>query len=152
MKLMRSLLFPFAIIYDLVTTIRNFLFEINFFKQKKFSMPVIVIGNLSVGGTGKTPQIEYLIRLLKNRFQIAVLSRGYKRKTKGFLKVSKSHLAHEVGDEPLQFAKKFPDVLVAVDEQRVSGIQQILVQSKTDIVLLDDAFQHRKVKGSFFYY
>jgi len=150
MKLMRSLLFPFAIIYDLVTTIRNFLFEINFFKQKKFSIPVIVIGNLSVGGTGKTPQIEYLIRLLKNRFQIAVLSRGYKRKTKGFLKVSKSHLAHEVGDEPLQFAKKFPDVLVAVDEQRVSGIQQILVQSKTDIVLLDDAFQHRKVNGSFY--
>lgn len=147
---MRSLLFPFAIIYDLVTTIRNFLFEINFFKQKKFSIPVIVIGNLSVGGTGKTPQIEYLIRLLKNRFQIAVLSRGYKRKTKGFLKVSKSHLAHEVGDEPLQFAKKFPDVLVAVDEQRVSGIQQILVQSKTDIVLLDDAFQHRKVNGSFY--
>lgn len=150
MKLLRSLLFPFAIIYDLVTTIRNFLFEINFFKQKKFSIPVIVIGNLSVGGTGKTPQIEYLIRLLKNRFQMAVLSRGYKRKTKGFLKVSKSHLVNEVGDEPLQFAKKFPDVLVAVDEQRVSGIQQILMHSKTDVVLLDDAFQHRKVNGSFY--
>jgi len=150
MKLLRFLLFPFAIIYDLVTTFRNFLFDINFFKQKRFPIPVIVVGNLSVGGTGKTPQIEYLIRLLKNSYQIAVLSRGYKRKTKGFLKVSNSHSANEVGDEPLQFAKKFSDVFVAVDEQRVSGIQQILTQSKTDVVLLDDAFQHRKVKGSFY--
>ncbi|WP_445749834.1 tetraacyldisaccharide 4'-kinase [Polaribacter sp.] len=150
MKLLRFLLFPFAIIYDLVTTFRNFLFDINFFKQKRFPIPVIVVGNLSVGGTGKTPQIEYLIRLLKNSYQIAVLSRGYKRKTKGFLKVSNSHSANEVGDEPLQFAKKFSDVFVAVDEQRVSGIQQILTQSKTDAVLLDDAFQHRKVKGSFY--
>ena len=85
MKLLRFLLFPFAIIYDLVTTFRNFLFDTNIFKQNSFTIPVIVVGNLSVGGTGKTPQIEYLIRLLKNKFQIAVLSRGYKRKTKGFL-------------------------------------------------------------------
>lgn len=148
MKLLRFLLFPFAIIYDLVTTFRNFLFDTNIFKQNSFTIPVIVVGNLSVGGTGKTPQIEYLIRLLKNKFQIAVLSRGYKRKTKGFLKVSNSHLATEVGDEPLQFTKKFPDIFVAVDEQRVSGIQKILAQSNADIVLLDDAFQHRKVKGS----
>ncbi|PQJ73891.1 tetraacyldisaccharide 4'-kinase [Polaribacter gangjinensis] len=148
MKLLRFLLFPFAIIYDLVTTFRNFLFDTNIFKQNSFTIPVIVVGNLSVGGTGKTPQIEYLIRLLKNKFQIAVLSRGYKRKTKGFLKVSNSHSATEVGDEPLQFTKKFPDIFVAVDEQRVSGIQKILAQSNADIVLLDDAFQHRKVKGS----
>lgn len=150
MKILRFLLFPFAIMYDLVTSIRNFLFEIDFFKQKKFPVPVIVVGNLSVGGTGKTPQIEYLIRLLKNKYQIAVLSRGYKRKTKGFLKVKNEHSSIEVGDEPLQFCKKFSDVFVAVDENRVSGIQQILHQSKTDIVLLDDAFQHRKVKGSFY--
>lgn len=150
MKKLRFLLFPVAIIYDLVTTLRNFLFDIGIFTQKKFSIPVIVVGNLSVGGTGKTPQIEYLIRLLKNKYQIAVLSRGYKRKTKGFLKVSNSHLSTEVGDEPLQFAKKFSDIFVAVDEQRVSGIQEILAQSKTDVMLLDDAFQHRKVKGSLY--
>lgn len=150
MKILRFLLFPFAIMYDLVTSIRNFLFEIDFFKQKKFPVPVIVVGNLSVGGTGKTPQIEYLIRLLKNKYQIAVLSRGYKRKTKGFLKVKNEHSSADVGDEPLQFCKKFSDVFVAVDENRVAGIQQILHQSKTDIVLLDDAFQHRKVKGSFY--
>ena len=150
MKLIRFLLFPFAIMYDLVTTFRNFLFEIDFFKQKRFPIPVIVVGNLSVGGTGKTPQIEYLIRLLKNRYQIAVLSRGYKRKTKGFMKVANSHSANEVGDEPLQFFKKFPEVFVAVDEKRVSGIEQILMHSNTDIVLLDDAYQHRKVTGSFY--
>jgi tetraacyldisaccharide 4'-kinase len=150
MKLIRLLLIPFAIMYDLVTSIRNFLFEIDFFKQKKYPVPVIVVGNLSVGGTGKTPQIEYLIRLLKNKYQIAVLSRGYKRKTKGFLKVNNEHSSIEVGDEPVQFFKKFSDVFVAVDENRVAGIQQILHQSKSDIVLLDDAFQHRKVKGSLY--
>jgi tetraacyldisaccharide 4'-kinase len=150
MKILRFLLFPFAIIYDLVTTFRNFLFEMDVFKQKTFPIPVIVVGNLSVGGTGKTPQIEYLIRLLKNKCKIAVLSRGYKRKTSGFLQVTESHSAIDVGDEPLQFFKKFPNVFVAVDENRVSGIQQILAQSKTDIVLLDDAFQHRKVTGSFY--
>ena len=136
--------------YDLVTTFRNFLFEIDFFKQKRFPIPVIVVGNLSVGGTGKTPQIEYLIRLLKNKYLIAVLSRGYKRKTKGFIKVTNSHSANEVGDEPLQFFKKFPEVFVAVDEKRVSGIEQILMHSNTDLVLLDDAYQHRKVTGSFY--
>jgi tetraacyldisaccharide 4'-kinase len=150
MKLIRLLLIPFAIMYDLVTSIRNFLFEIDFFKQKKYPVPVIIVGNLSVGGTGKTPQIEYLIRLLKNKYQIAVLSRGYKRKTKGFLKVNNEHSSIEVGDEPVQFFKKFSDVFVAVDENRVAGIQQILHQSKSDIVLLDDAFQHRKVKGSLY--
>lgn len=150
MKMLRFLLFPFAIIYDLVTTIRNFLFEIGIFNQTTFPIPVIVVGNLSVGGTGKTPQIEYLIRLLKNQFQIAILSRGYKRKTKGFLQVNKMHSANEVGDEPLQFHKKFTDIFVAVDEVRVNGIERILEKSKTEIVLLDDAFQHRKVKGSFY--
>lgn len=150
MKILRFLLFPFAIIYDLVTTIRNFLFEIGIFKQSTFPIPVIVVGNLSVGGTGKTPQIEYLIRFLKNQFQIAVLSRGYKRKTSGFLRVNEKHSANEVGDEPLQFFKKFENIFVAVDENRVSGIQRILEESTSEIVLLDDAFQHRKVKGSFY--
>lgn len=150
MKLFRFLLFPFAVIYDLVTRIRNFLFDVGFFKQTSFSIPVIVVGNLSVGGTGKTPQIEYLIRLLKNQYKIAILSRGYKRKTSGFLSVNSLHTASEVGDEPLQFFKKFNDIFVAVDANRVAGIQKILQRNPTDLVLLDDAFQHRKVKGSFY--
>lgn len=150
MKQLKFLLFPFAVIYDLVTKIRNFLFDVGIFKQTTFPIPVIVVGNLSFGGTGKTPQIEYLIRLLKSRFQIAVLSRGYKRKTMGFLTVNNSHTAIDVGDEPLQFFKKFKDIIVAVDANRVAGIQKILQQNPTDIVLLDDAFQHRKVKGSFY--
>lgn len=150
MKLLRFLLFPFAVIYDLVTRIRNFLFDVGFFKQTTFPIPVIVVGNLSLGGTGKSPQIEYLIRLLKNKYRIAILSRGYKRQTKGFLRLNNSHSAVEVGDEPLQFFKKFNDIFVAVDANRVEGIQKILHQNPTDIVLLDDAFQHRKVKGSFY--
>lgn len=150
MKLFRFLLFPFAVIYDLVTRIRNFLFDVGFFKQTTFSIPVIVVGNLSVGGTGKTPQIEYLIRLLKNQFKIGVLSRGYKRETTGFLTLNSDHTAIEVGDEPLQFFKKFEDVIVAVDANRVEGIQKIVQQNTTEIILLDDAFQHRKVKGSFY--
>lgn len=150
MKLFRFLLFPFAVIYDLVTRIRNFLFDVGFFKQTTFSIPVIVVGNLSVGGTGKTPQIEYLIRLLKNQFKIGVLSRGYKRETAGFLTLNIDHTAIEVGDEPLQFFKKFEDVIVAVDANRVEGIQKIVQQNTTEIILLDDAFQHRKVKGSFY--
>lgn len=150
MKLLRFLLFPFAVIYDLVSSIRNFLFDVGFFKQTTFSIPVIVVGNLSVGGTGKTPQIEYLIRLLKNQSKIAILSRGYKRETTGFLTLNSTHTAKEVGDEPLQFFKKFEDVIIAVDANRVEGIQKIVQQNPTEIVLLDDAFQHRKVKGSFY--
>ena len=150
MKFLRFLLFPFAVIYDLVATIRNFLFDVRFFNQTSFSIPVIVVGNLSVGGIGKTPQIEYLIRLLKNQFKIAVLSRGYKRETTGFLTLNSNHTAIEVGDEPLQFFRKFQDIIVAVDANRVEGIKKILQQSASEIVLLDDAFQHRKVKGSFY--
>jgi len=150
MKFFRFLLFPLAILYDLVTRIRNFLFDVKFFKQTSFSIPVIVVGNLSVGGTGKTPQIEYLIRLLNNQFKIAILSRGYKRQTKDFLKVNSSHTAIEVGDEPLQFFKKFKDISVYVDTNRAEGIKKILKQNSVEILLLDDAFQHRKVKGSFY--
>ena len=150
MKFLRFLLFPFAIIYDMVTTIRNFFFDVRIFKQTSFKIPVIVVGNLSVGGTGKTPQIEYLIRLLKDNFKTAVLSRGYKRKTKGFVLLNSLHLAEDVGDEPLQYFKKFTNINVAVDANRVAGISKLIVDESPEVVLLDDAYQHRKVKGSFY--
>lgn len=150
MKFVRFLLFPFAILYDLITSIRNFFFNTGIFKATSFDIPIVVVGNLSVGGTGKTPQIEYLIRLLKDIYKISVLSRGYKRKTKGFVLVNKNHTASDVGDEPLQYFKKFTNIEVAVDTNRVKGIQNLIKQKSPEIILLDDAFQHRKVKGSFY--
>ena len=146
MKLIRFLLFPFTIVYILITSIRNFLYDIGFLKATSFNKPIIAVGNLSVGGTGKTPQIEYLIQLLNGR-SLAVLSRGYGRNTKGFLCADATKTAADIGDEPLQFYKKFPDITVAVDENRVHGIQKV---HKSSIVLLDDAFQHRKVKAGFY--
>lgn len=151
MKFLRFLLFPFAIIYNVVTTIRNFFFEIGVFKQTSFKIPILIVGNLSVGGTGKTPQIEYLIRLLKDHFKTAVLSRGYKRKTKGFVLLNNTYSAEDIGDEPLQYFKKFnPIINVAVAENRVAGISKLIVKTAPKIILLDDAYQHRKVKGSFY--
>lgn len=150
MKFLRYILFPFAIVYDVVTRIRNFCFDVGVFKETSFKIPVIVVGNLSVGGTGKTPQIEYLIRLLKDSYKISVLSRGYGRKTKGFLLLNNSHTAEEVGDEPLQYHKKFSNIEVAVDANRVEGISNLVNHQSPEVVLLDDAFQHRKVKGSFY--
>ncbi|CAM1344446.1 tetraacyldisaccharide 4'-kinase [Tenacibaculum amylolyticum] len=147
MKLVRFLLFPFAIIYDIITSIRNLFFDRGILKSTSFKIPVIAVGNLSVGGTGKTPQIEYLIRLLKDDYKIAVLSRGYKRKTKGFQLVNDSHTAEDVGDEPLQFYSKFKGIHVAVDVNRTEGIQKLQELIQPDIVLLDDAFQHRKVNA-----
>ncbi|PQJ72540.1 tetraacyldisaccharide 4'-kinase [Polaribacter butkevichii] len=150
MKFLRFLLFPFAIIYNVVTSIRNLFFEIGIFKQTSFKIPVIVVGNLSVGGTGKTPQIEYLIRLLKDHFKTAVLSRGYKRKTEGFVLLNDTHSAEDVGDEPLQYFKKFKNIDVAVDANRVAGISKLIEENLPEVILLDDAYQHRKVKGSFY--
>ncbi|WP_431164462.1 tetraacyldisaccharide 4'-kinase [Tenacibaculum halocynthiae] len=152
MKVIRFLLFPIAVIYDIVTSIRNILFDKNFYKEKSFAFPIIAVGNLSVGGTGKSPQIEYLIRLLSKNYKLATLSRGYKRKTKGFQIVTSKHLAEDVGDEPLQFYKKFKNkITVAVDANRVNGIEQLMKQTnKPEVVLLDDAFQHRKVKASLY--
>lgn len=148
MKVFRFLLFPFAVVYDFVTRIRNLFFNTGVFKQTSFKTPVIVVGNLSVGGTGKTPQIEYLIRLLKDRYRTAVLSRGYKRKTVGFVLLNENHTAEDVGDEPLQYFNKFENITVAVDANRVEGIANLIENNKPDVILLDDAFQHRKVKGS----
>lgn len=150
MKLIRFLLFPFAILYDLITTIRNYFFDIGVLKSTSFPIPVIAVGNLSVGGTGKTPQIEYLIRLLKDDYKVSVLSRGYKRKTKGFQILNKTHTAEDVGDEPLQFFLKFKEITVAVDANRTEGIQRLLKEVKPDVILLDDAYQHRKVKAGYY--
>lgn len=151
MNLLRKLLFPFAILYGLITSIRNFLFDKGILKSYSFDLPVIAVGNLSVGGTGKTPQIEYLIRLLSDKYKIATLSRGYKRQSKGFILAEASSNAAILGDEPFQFYKKFATIQVAVDADRKNGIEQLLSQQeKPEVILLDDAFQHRKVKAGFY--
>ncbi|WP_433833529.1 tetraacyldisaccharide 4'-kinase [Flavobacterium anhuiense] len=151
MKILRKLLFPFAILYGFITSIRNFLFDKGVLKSTSFDLPVIAVGNLSVGGTGKTPQIEYLIRLLSDKYKVATLSRGYKRKSEGFVLADENSNAEILGDEPFQFYQKFPNVMVAVDANRTNGIQQLLSQNeKPEIILLDDAYQHRKVKAGFY--
>lgn len=142
------LLFPFSFLYGIITGIRNLLYDWGILKAHAFKEHIISVGNLSVGGTGKTPHIEYLVKLLKNEFSVATLSRGYKRKTKGFMICYGENTAEEVGDEPKQFKTKFPDITVAVDSSRVRGIKELLKQKeKPDIFLLDDAFQHRRVKA-----
>ena len=148
MKILRKILFPVAFVYWLITYIRNVLYDKGLFKSQSFAIPVIAVGNLSVGGTGKTPQIEYLIRLLKD-YKIATLSRGYKRESEGFILANENATAKTVGDEPFQFYSKFPEVLVAVDANRRNGITELL-KHKPDVILLDDAFQHRKVKAGFY--
>lgn len=151
MIILRKILFPFAILYGIITTIRNFLFDKGILKATSFDLPVIAVGNLSVGGTGKTPQIEYLIRLVSNQYKVATLSRGYKRKSEGFVLADANANAEILGDEPFQFFQKFPTVQVAVDANRTNGITQLLsLPNKPDLILLDDAFQHRKVKAGFY--
>lgn len=150
MDLLRKILFPFAAIYGLITWLRNYFYDKGIFKSTAFGVPVIAVGNLSVGGTGKSPQIEYLIRLLSPRYKVATLSRGYKRKSKGFMLAGQEATAEILGDEPFQFHSKFPHVAVAVDADRTNGIKQLLSLAKPDVVLLDDAFQHRRVKAGFY--
>ena len=151
MNLLRKLLFPFAILYGVITSIRNFLFDISVLKSYSFNLPIIAVGNLSVGGTGKTPQIEYLIRLLSEKYKIATLSRGYKRQSEGFISAQANSNARLLGDEPFQFFEKFPSIQVAVDADRKNGIEQLLsLPEKPEVILLDDAFQHRKVKAGFY--
>lgn len=151
MILLRKILFPFSILYGFITSIRNFLFDKNILKSYSFDLPIIAVGNLSVGGTGKTPQIEYLIRLLSQNYKVATLSRGYKRKSEGFVLANETSNAEILGDEPFQFFQKFKNIQVAVDANRKNGIEQLLSQSeKPNIILLDDAFQHRKVKAGFY--
>ncbi|MFV0573660.1 MAG: tetraacyldisaccharide 4'-kinase [Xanthomarina gelatinilytica] len=151
MKFLRYILFPIVPIYFLVTWTRNKLYDSNLKKSTSYSFPVICVGNLSVGGTGKSPMIEYLIRLLKDHYKLATLSRGYKRQTQGFQLANAQDSAKTLGDEPFQFYNKFgKDVLVAVDANRQAGIEQLrALSNKPDVILLDDAFQHRKVQAGF---
>ncbi|MBS0010800.1 MAG: tetraacyldisaccharide 4'-kinase [Bacteroidales bacterium] len=146
-KLQKILLSPFSILYGMVTGIRNWLFDKNILPSTQFDIPVISVGNITVGGTGKTPHVEYLIRLLKEEYKIAVLSRGYRRKTRNFNLVHKSSDVSTVGDEPLQIKRKHDDITLAVDRNRIKGVRGIISHEPgTEVILLDDAFQHRYIK------
>ena len=141
---------PLSWLYGLGVKLRNFLFDTGIRKSQKFKTPVISIGNITVGGTGKTPHVEYLVRLLQDHLHVAVLSRGYKRKSSGFVMAGDSTTMSDIGDEPFQMKQKFPKVTIAVDRNRVHGINCLTdndsKKSNIDVVLLDDAFQHRQVK------
>lgn len=142
-------LYPVSWLYGTAVAIRNKFFDWEIFSSRSFNAPVICVGNLAVGGTGKTPHTEYLIKLLQNNYQVAVLSRGYKRHTKGYVLATPQSTAKTIGDEPYQMYAKFPSVSLAVDENRCHGIEKLLASKEpaTDVVLLDDAFQHRYVKA-----
>ena len=143
----RESLLPLSWLYGCGVRLRNFCFDVGILRSKAFHMPVISVGNITVGGTGKTPHVEYLIRTLQQRFNVAVLSRGYKRKTSGYILADEKSTARDIGDEPMQMKKKFPGVSIAVDKRRAEGIQRLTDDDpKLDAVLLDDAFQHRYVK------
>ncbi|MCH5308112.1 MAG: tetraacyldisaccharide 4'-kinase [Prevotella sp.] len=140
-------LLPLSWLYGVGVNVRNTLFNMGVLKSRAFDVPVISVGNITVGGTGKTPHVEYLIRLLQDRCRVAVLSRGYKRSSKGYVKATLQTTMSEIGDEPYQMKRKFPKIAVAVDKDRCRGIDQLVTEDKSlDVVLLDDAFQHRYVK------
>ncbi len=144
----RILLFPVSLLYALVVKVRNWCFDKKILSSTSFNLPIICVGNLAVGGTGKSPMVELLIRTLKDRFAIAVLSRGYKRKTRGYALANASTTALDIGDEPMQFHQKFPEVTVAVGEERIVAIPQLLHdRPETQVIILDDAFQHRAVRA-----
>ncbi len=147
MNVFLFLLYPFALLYGMIMFFRNKLYDWGLLKSTTFDFPVISIGNLSTGGTGKTPHVEHLVRLLEPDYKLATLSRGYGRKTKGFLLADHQSTSDQIGDEPLQFKQKFPKLTVAVDEDRVEGIT-LLRKKKPGVqaVILDDAFQHRRLK------
>ena len=142
-------LLPFSWVYGSIVRFRNWLFDMGLKKSKAFSIPIISVGNITVGGSGKTPHVEYLIRLLHDKAKIAVLSRGYKRKSHGYVLAEESTTMPEIGDEPYQMHQKFSDIYVAVDAKRARGIENLQndeASKDVDVVLLDDAFQHRYVK------
>ena len=143
-------LLPFSWLYGLIVFFRNKFFDWGFFKREEFDIPVICIGNITVGGTGKTPHTEYIVNLLKDKYRVAVLSRGYGRKTSGYILADNGSTSLDIGDEPFQIKRKFPDVLVAVDGNRRRGIRNLLdLQTPPEVILLDDAFQHRYVIPSY---
>lgn len=144
--MLKLLLYPVSLLYGFIVAIRNKLYDFKIFKSKEFDIPVISIGNITVGGTGKTPHTEYLIKLLKQNYRVSALSRGYKRKSQGFRLVETTSTVEEAGDEPLQMKRKYPSVTVSVCENRVVGVEQLLdIQPVPDVVILDDAFQHRRI-------
>lgn len=149
MRRLRLILMPFALLYGAIVFVRNWLFDKGYLKSTSYDFPVICVGNLSVGGTGKSPMIEYLIRLLKDKYKVATLSRGYKRKTTGFLLADETTTASDIGDEPLQFYSKFKnEIQVAVEAERTKGIEALQnLENSPEVILLDDAFQHRKVSA-----
>ncbi len=142
------MLFPIALLYGWITSFRNYLYDSKVLKSVRFDFPVIGVGNLTAGGTGKTPHIEYLITILQYTYKVATLSRGYGRKSHGFQLAEHNTSALQIGDEPRQFKLKFPDTIVAVGEDRVLSIPKILHHHPdTDVILLDDAFQHRSIRA-----
>ncbi len=149
MRLLRKMAWPISLVYGGVVYVRNLLYDANIFSSKSYDIPTICVGNLSVGGTGKTPMIEFLISKLGGEYKLAVLSRGYKRKSKGYQFAGKDANVELLGDEPFQIHQKFPKAFVAVDADRQHGIEELVRTVEPDLILLDDAFQHRKVKPSF---
>lgn len=150
MNVLRKILYPFSLLYGEIIGLRNKAFDTGILESAVFATPVVVVGNLNVGGTGKSPQIEYLIRLLHDNYRIAVLSRGYKRRSKGFQLADKKVTVEQIGDEPMQFNRKFDGLIVAVDGNRVNGINELLkIKPPPQVILLDDALQHRKVQAGF---
>lgn len=140
---------PLSWLYGMGVALRNALFDMDVLESRSYKIPVICVGNLTVGGTGKTPHTEYLLRLLSPRYKVAVLSRGYKRKTSGYILATEESTVEEIGDEPWQMKQKFPDIYVAVDKNRREGIERLCDDPETcdvEVILLDDAFQHRYVK------
>lgn len=145
-QVLSIILLPFSFLYGIIMSVRNVFFNLNIYSVTKFDIPIISIGNLSLGGTGKTPHIEYLINLLQEKYTVATISRGYKRETKGFILANELSTSENIGDEPLQIKHKFKNTIVAVDEKRVRGAQNIINQHpETNLILLDDAFQHRSI-------
>jgi tetraacyldisaccharide 4'-kinase len=148
LKSFRILLLPFAFLYGLIIKIRNWLYDKNISHSTTVALPIICVGNLSVGGTGKSPMVELLVKKLKDRFKVATLSRGYKRKTKGYILASEKTTSVDIGDEPMQFHRKFPGIPIAVGEERIVAIPQLLHDRPgTEVIILDDAFQHRAIKA-----
>lgn len=142
------MLLPFALLYGLIITIRNFLYNKKYLRSAEFGLPLVCVGNLSAGGTGKSPMVEYLVELLQPQFKVATLSRGYKRKTKGYALANEHTTALDIGDEPMQFHRKYPGMSVAVGEERIVAIPQLLHdRPETQVIILDDAFQHRAIKA-----
>jgi tetraacyldisaccharide 4'-kinase len=150
LKSFRVLLLPFALIYGWIVSLRNWMYDKNYLHSVRFNVPLICVGNLSLGGTGKSPMVEHLLSILSEEYKIGTLSRGYKRKTKGYALADQHTTALEIGDEPMQFHIKFPNVSVAVGERRIEAIPQLIQDvPKIQVIILDDAFQHREIVADF---